>query len=299
MAITSFAGNSQPMALSEMAHSQVTITIGSPSVVEDIDFEYCGYECDYIEYAFHGNTPYENDYKTLLEENEDPNGSITFYLVKDGVETILDTNAYGTPYAFGSITNHESLAGYDINWLNVSILLGNGDYHIKTEIDFFGDVTEKTSHVYRLQPFNVAQADKTVKLESVQNGCIENGFDYTDLNWRRMHRLPAVFKIDAPVEEVSNYIGTNRTVKQIQEKVHYAYNLNTEPIPIAIGNLILTDMLLGNIITATDYNIFGDNLRDIDVVKITGSERTPLDQDRKSAWSFKLEDKVQNTVKRN
>ena len=287
------------MALSEMASSQITITIGSPSTVEEIDFEYCGFECDYKEFAFHGNTPYENDYKTLLEENEDPNGSITFYLVKDGVETILDTNAHGTPYPFGSITDHPSLAGYDINWLNVSILLGNGEYHIKTEIDFFGAVTEKTSHIYQLVPFNVAQADKTVKLESVQNGCIENGFDYTDLNWRRMHRLPAVFKIDAPVEEVSNYIGTNRTVKQIQEKVHYAYNLNTEPIPIAIGNLILTDMLLGNTITATDYNIFGDNLRDIEVVKITGSERTALDQDRKSAWSFKLEDKVQNTVKRN
>ncbi len=288
------------MAQREIASRVTTVTIGTPVSTEEKDFDYCGYECPYFEYAFYGDSEYKTDYKTLLEENDDPNGSVTFYLVKDGVETELDSNAYGTPYEFGTVDGFPSYAGYEINWTNVATLLGNGDYHIKTVVNFFSVDTEKTTHTFKVRPFDTELADKTVKVESVQNGCIENGFDYTDLNWRRMCRIPGILLRTEPVETQENYLAIDRSIKQIQDRIHDAYTLSTDPIPEGISNLLLRDMFLGNTIKLTDYNIFnGTDIRSREVIKVQGSTPTELDQDTKTPWEFKFEDKIQDTVKRN
>jgi len=232
---------------------------------QQIDVCFFDFEPEYFEWAFYDlsepNNEYKNDFFAPLVEVPLSSDTVTFTLFRGSQETILNDDTYGTYYPFGSlnktvngVTFHELKTGYKINWGLVGSILGNGDYKLKISGTNAGVDFEVFSHIFSVGTYDVEKADGTVKIQSTHNGCVEGGFDYTQLNWKRSVRIAGEFGKPEPQFEENNFITPSNKVVQITAEMPYQFTLLTDLLPSYIWGPIIQDKYLADELFISDYN---------------------------------------------
>lgn len=264
------------------------------------DFCYCRLECEYTELAFAeaGGDEYKNDKSSFLFQKMVGADSIVFELYKAGaLVATLNDDTLGIYYA--SFPAQALYTGFVIDWGLVADAHGFGVYQFKAQQTILGDASTFESRVFRLMPYADDLADGTVKIESYQNGnIIGSPFDYTDLNWYSSYRVAGRFGGKSPVIEVDNYVKSDFTKAQIQDRIRTEYTLQTRLLPSVVANAVAYDQVLANSILITDYNVLSHELyRQIQVRPIS-IDAKEYEQNRRMSFEIKLE-AVSDLRKRN
>lgn len=229
----------------------------------------CDYiTCEYVEKIFASPAPndeyWKNDKNEFLFKRFVSGDTVAIELYKDDIKIEdLNNNTFGTFFnGFASGTAEQQLyVGYLIDWLLVYNTHGAGDYQVKAQLNIIGVPSTFESRKFRLCVYSDEAADKTVRIESTQNGnIIGSQFDYTDLGWYQSVRIPGVFGNPTPVIEKEDYITETRLVDQIQTKMRREWTLNTRKINWQVAEKLIYNKLLANEILITDYDIKAESL---------------------------------------
>jgi hypothetical protein len=302
MTIFSAQSNPLPMEQTEMSIRLETQTASIPQLQPSIDYCFCNYDCDFRQLVLAGATDYETDRSDFLVDIPDTvTGSFMITLINQssGLETQLINNTFGTYFGLGTMSQ-VTKGGYLINWGLVRDFLGYGRYKVRIEQTFFGQTIETESHIYDLKPYDPEYADGTVRIETVRDGCIEGGIDYTGLEWLTQVRIPGKFGFKTPRLERDFYETNTRKVAQIQDKVISTYELRTSLLPSFISDALIEDGFMASSIFITDYNLISArDIRQLEVVATEYSEATEYYVSRKSKYVIQFEEKTQNLIKRN
>jgi hypothetical protein len=299
--------NSNAMILMCIADSQDVEMIDIQEVTTAIDFCLCDYQCDYINTVFASqddSNEYKNDKSNFLIGLNANQSILEIRLIGNGFDILISDNTFGTYYAKGSINNTQeqlNYVGFVCDWRKVQSLLQNGIYYFSFKETIAGREFITESVKYRLLPFSDKFADNTVKLKFIQNGKILNGLDYTGLNWVTELRVKGNVKYVEPTLTLDNYKTSTRTVTQIQDSVVENFEIETDMIPVSLGDLITKNGLLANSCLVTDYNLFAyKKLVNLDVLLTEVSTvKTNYSLNNLCSFSIKCEERNQNRVKRN
>jgi len=297
--------NPLPMEQTEFATKMATASIAIPQEVPTLDFCFCDYECDFEELVLADladNSSYKNDRTSFLLDVPDTGaGSFAIRLIAaNGTTTNLVDNTYGTYFGLSTIAGQPTKAGYLIEWQKVATLLGFGVYYFEVDNTNFTNTITTTSRKFRLTPYSETNADGTVKIETIHNGCIEGGVDYTGMNWIRSIRIPGIFGKPTFRLETDNYFDTQNNKTQIRDQIVHEYTLQTERLPSSVMAPIINDKILANQIFITDYNLFNfEDIRQKEVIATEIAEPSYASKSRKASFEISFEEKLQNTIKRN
>jgi hypothetical protein len=264
MAILAQISLGQEMELHEMACKLTMNSIVIDPPQDEIPFNYCGFRCDFVETVFCDPSKPDNlvfnDLSSIQFELLAPSSTATMFLIKpDGTEEPLVDNTYGTFFGAGAFPDNPLRGGYLIDWCKVynAPEFGLGVYQLKTAVVNFGKDPEETiSHDYKVTLYNVNLADGTIKIESIQNGEIEGGLDYTGMNWYQSIRLKGEFRKKSIQSEVVKYNGSDLRAIENQAQNFRKYEAEVRQIPFEVGKRITEDFVLSNQIFVTDYGIF-------------------------------------------
>jgi hypothetical protein len=302
MAIIQNLLNPTPMLLNAMACAQEVEQVTKPPQPPQLEFCICGFQCDYVEIALakDGGEDWENDYSSFLIQLPIPSSTASFTLKKGSTEFPIVDDTYGDYFPLGSISGHPLKTGFIIRWDRVFTLEGGGIYTLEVEQTNFGSTTTTESHKFDLNAFSETRADGTVRLDTIKNGQIEGGLDYTGMNWPTAVRLQGKFGDKQATLETDNYVNPNRRTVQIQDQVTFEYSLQTSLIPDFIINPIFKDDILSNEILISDYNIYNhENFKLLPVYPVSFDDATYFRMNTNGVFSMTFTDKVQNLVKRN
>ncbi len=277
-----------------------------PSIVNNTnDVCICDYECEYegTVFAEVGGEDYKNDKKEFLFRRLISSDSVAIMLFKNGIKIAdLNDDTYGTFFnGFPNGNSEQQLyVGYLLSWEEVYNLHGGGKYQIKADLQITGQNSTRESIKYNLMGYSDLAADRTVVINSVQNGNIlRSDFDFTDLMWEQYSRFPGIFFEDSESFEKNAYLTQDYRQKQIQDKIIENWTLTCDFIPRTVSENITKNALLSNQILITDYNILNEKiLRQVSVYP-ESIEKTRFSDNTKSNYSIKFTSKDDNIIKRN
>lgn len=296
--------NTNPMPFGVLATKKDANAIQLDPETPVIDFNFCDPACCFKERVFAdpGGEYYKNDKSSFLFRLFTASDAIVFKLFKNGVEvaTISD-DTYGELFEPGDLAAQPLYAGLLICWENVFNIHSYGQFELVVELNRFGVDETITSRTFCLYPYSDEMADGTVRIESIQNGCIESSvFDYTDLEWYQSIRIPGKFFDKQPELIIDNYFNDTRTKVQTQDSITNEYRLETKLIPSEIANVLIYDYLLANTITVTDSNLFNFEIyRNLNVRPTSIDEAKYFEANRLGKFQFIFSDRKDNILKRN
>ena len=310
MAIVTNNTNTTPMDQSVLATSQEAPFVNLPRTGVQIDFCTCDYECTYYNRVFASlseDDSFKNDKSSFLIGVTDNSSTLEIVLVGPSDETVINDNTYGEYFAQGSFNNTENQTnyfGFIADWKKILTLKGAGVYYFRFTETTFGEDFETESVKYQLYPYNETQVFKTIRFKFIQNGLIEDGLDYTGLNWVTEVRIRGNIKKTAFTLEQDNYLNTNRVITQIQDKKIRNFEIETDFIPSSIGDLI-EDGTLSNDILISNYNWFAyqnkpEFIEDLSIIITDNSDfRGDFKNNSLGSFTFTAQERKQSKVKRN
>lgn len=311
MSILETISDTKPMVLKYLAITDEGIPAPPISQETILDFCFCEHECDYQEpvFAFPADSgdEFKNDRRRVLYRLLNVADVIVMELFKGGVLVdVLENDDNGTFFDIGDLTaidNPESAlyTGYELDWVKIYGLYGSGVYQVKATASILGTPLEILTNEFNLTLFSEEGANKTVRIETIQNGNIESSqFDYTNMNWYQAIRIPGKFWNKQPQFTTENTLSGSRSIIQVQDSVRNLYTLTTNLLNSVAANEILYDLFLANTIQISDYNIFNFEIyRSLEVYPEEFGDATYFHGSRKGRFEFVFTDKKQNNVKRN
>jgi len=215
-------------------------------------------QCCYAERVFAnpGQTWYQNDKSSFLLKKLTTLDTIVFKLYRNDVEVaVLSDNTYGELFDF------DFYAGFIIHWELVYVAFGEGQYQIKADEILGGIPVEFVSQEFCLTIFSAEKANRTFRIETYQTGSIiRSGYNYDELGldngWYQSYRVPGKLGNKKATLESDYLMTSDRRMLQIQDRMSYEYELETELIPASLIKVLVEDNLLANQIQLTDYNLF-------------------------------------------
>lgn len=220
----------------------------------------------------------------------------------------LSNDDYGTLYAFGFFENifEETAIGYNLDWFSVlnDVSLGEGNYRIKsTGTTLFGGVTvDKYSFEYCLKTYTPNRADRTTRITWYLNGRVGNAEDDTkkrdfgSINWQNQIRLPeSMFGYDSSSFERSFVKYQSGQMVWLEDSQIEEYNFKSGRYPNELHRFIKIDVLQGDTIIITDYNI-NNPTRHTDryVIPFGNYEPTWMPNSMLASVEFKFQQAYQN-----
>lgn len=303
MSIISTWDNSNPMLLQGMADSQAASVVSS--VIEEAVFEVCVCDgCEFVETAFakSGGEWWQKDKKSFIFSKRFSADTITFSLLKDGVQqAVLNNSTYGDYYNFGSaFLVNPNYKGFVIDWTLVQASFGYGTYVVRTVLNSLGTDYTYDSHPFLVVEYNANRANGSVRLEWYQSGSIQSGFDYTGIGWYQSVRIDGFFGKKTPNLELDYYQDTNRNLKQIRATNNAKYSLITHLLPSYIFDVLNEDAILANDIYVTDYNLLNQHLyRRFNIAIQAIPQVDNHNFSKRSNFVYEFTKKKQDVLKRN
>lgn len=282
---------------------------------QPVDFTYCRYETVKYNKVFaqvdDAKTDFDkNDVSTFLVSVA--SGDITvFKLKKDSAIISEDCVNYGTN---SSWENTQTLFGLQLEWKKVIKDKGVGIYTVEAHTGSDEDSLEVLwSEDFKLAEFDEMDADGTFVIESVANGRIDNGYDFTGIitpnywdlphetgfYWR--YRIEGSFGGLKPKLIRTEYQDAGRNILQIQDKIQNEYTLQTWLIYWSLCKRLI-ESAVHNSVYMTDFNLFNPLLQDLkrkSIVFTDFNDVTYINHNRRQAISIKATDRTDNTIKRN
>lgn len=303
MSIVSTSLNARPMELRGMANSQVASVVSA--LMETNGFEICVCDgCDFTEVAYvkNGGEWWQKDWKSFIYSRRFASDTITFTLLKDGVQVaVLNDGTYGTYYNFGSASLvNPDYKGYILEWLNVQAAFGYGQYVVRTTHNSLGTDYVYDSHPFDVVEYNAERAVNSVRVEWYQMGSIASGFDYTGIGWGQSLRINGYFGKKTPKLELDYYQDINRDRRQIQATNNSTYSLSTELLPSYIFDVLNEDTILANDIYITDYNLLNTHpFRRFNVAIESITDAVHQNFSKRMSFTYEFTKKRLNVLKRN
>lgn len=277
-----------------------------PSVPEDPTTETCpfvfGGQFEYNVFYHSDASDWKNDKSEFMFKRFLASDTVDIELHKNGVKVAdLDDDSLGEYFpTFTGTTEQEQQKGYLLYWYNVASAYGLGKYTIKANLTVLGDATEWESDVYNLIVFTEERANRTVSIQSTQNGnIISSIFDYTGLQWHQQIRLNGAFNEDGETFEKKAYRTQNYKQKQIQDEIVENWSLELDLIPRGVSEFFIKDRLLSNEFNVSDYNIMNEKVHKLKGVYPESIEKTSFENNRNSNYLIKFTSKENNIIKRN
>lgn len=289
---------------------QAVLKIEVPDVCD------AGLYCDQPVPAFADETDTSNERKNDIRsfiirvpENSTVIGTLT-YLV-DGSTYLISDNTYGLFYSLGTVDTNTW--GFVLDWLKVAQNIGYGcfKFNITVENSSANEIYNQDSPCFDLKPFSCEAAFDTVRIDTVQTGYIENGFDYTNVirpgfigggefvkskfGWRQQLRWYGKLKKTTPTTNKDNIIDNDRTLLNVQTQIIDNYDLRLNFIHRDVSEHFLKDQLLASPVTITDYNEQKNNgvYRNVDLSYVEIGERTG---NNKEFFNIKFVEHKQNNI---
>jgi len=263
--------------------------------------------CQYVEKIFASQAPsnewWKNDMNEFLFKRLIAADTVAIELFKEGVKVAdLNNNTYGTFFnGFPSGSAEQQLyVGYLLKWELVQAAFGNGNYQIKAQLNIVGNASTYTSRDFRLQTYSDVAANKTVRIESTQNGnIIGSDFDFTGLNWYQSLRLTGTFGNPSPILEIDDYVNSNHEQRQITAKNSREWFLQTDFINYEVATKLLYNKLLANQILMTDYLIKAESIFRRVEVMVAEIEKPEIKGTPDRVYNVTFTDKQDKYKKRN
>jgi len=268
------------------------------------DFCACDFRCDFVEPVFANSVGdgISNDFSDFLFRKIAASDTITIKLFRYGllVATITD-DTLGR--FFDGFTAQPLYVGWLADWTLIFSAFSGGEYQVKTTSVILGQTQEFVSRKFRLAFFDPELADRTVKIESFQNGdIVSSEFDFTDLlpdGWPSSIRLRGVFGEMAPTLEKDIFLDSSYRETQNRDQTILEYSLRCEIVPETIFTQIATKDVLGNQILISAFNAFNDVIYAKFPVSADSFEEQVYREDGFLNFNIKFKDRQQNVIKRN
>jgi hypothetical protein len=264
----------------------------------------CDFRCDFEERVFADAAAdgIKNDTTDFLFKKVTPSDTITIALIKNNVvlATISD-DTYGTYYP--SFTARPLYVGWLANWTAIFAAFSGGRYQVRVTTVILGQSSEFFSRYFRLNTFDILEANNTVKIESRQNGRFENGeFDFTDLlpgGWPSYIRLFGSFGRMQPSIERDVFQDNSHREVQNRDQVVREYSLKANLVPESIQNRIATQDLLGNQVLITSYDVLQEKKYELFPVVPESFNDTRYDGLGNTHFEITFSDRQKNIIKTN
>lgn len=249
---------------------------------------------------------FKNDYKTIFFKKEAPTDNCTFELYKDGVKIAdLNNSTYGTFNDFGSIDGKEDWTIFRLEWRNVLLIDGVGNYFIRRNISNLGlpSVADDTL-CYELWEFSFEIANRSVRFESVQDGILEDlNLDFKGLSLEDMIRVRGFFGGYTPKISQDNVVRTNNDVVQLRQNNYGEYLFKSEFLNYYTSQELINFHFKGYPLLVSDYNKYNHSYDYKETSIILESVETPKylneQRSRKALFSAKFRDQKENKRKIN
>lgn len=249
------------------------------------------------------NDPYKNDWAGFMYKREDSNFTVDYFLIdcSTGDEIALNDDTYGTFYNFGDLPNGNDYIGYYLDWQAVINLLGAGIYVVVWDVTAFGSTARKSSCKYDLQVWTEDRANKTVRVETIMDGIIEEtGMDYRGTQWKDSLRFYGTFGKQQPTYEVESVVQGDNNVKPIRSQLVGEYSLEGHLNNSCITDKLINYHLRGNRIFISDYNRFNHKVYKGFAVRLKSSEGFEYpSKTRDAKFTILFEDDKLNRIKSN
>lgn len=280
-------------------------SVSIPLIKNINDICYCKYECEHVDKVFYheDNSDYKNDKTSLLYRKILSSDTISFFLLKNN-EEIKEMNDNQVGIYYNGFTAQPNYVGYLIDWNKIYDNYGTGIYQIKTSYSIAGNTGDIFTNKYQLLRYSDEAANKTVRIETYMNGnIIGSEFDFTDLipgGWYQSVRINGKLTDKTPVLEQDNYINSNYTIEQIQDKIITEYTLTARDIPVNIANELFYQNILSDRIFITDYNIFNHEIyRKLDLIPFNNEDVIYRNKNRNVTHTWKFKEKKEDNIKTN
>ena len=229
----------------------------------------CDYiRCDYSEMVFasppNPNDYWKNDKSEFIAPRFIAADTVDFELHKNGLKVAdLNDNTYGE--YFGGFANgnasQQLYKGYLLDWLSVYNAFGGGNYNVVHNLNIIGASSTVKSRNFMLALYSDVNANKTVRIETVQNGNIfGNILDFTDLNWYQSIRIKGTFGNPTPSFETTEYMTSKHERVQNKAKMLWDWNLETGLLSWEVVDKLINNKMLGNEILITDYKVITESI---------------------------------------
>jgi len=255
--------NPLPMTFTEIVTALTTSSASVPEPEFDLQACLCDFECPFSEkaiaYLADTTDTYKNDTKDLFWQLSDSLGTIEYRIVDNsGNETVLQDVVHGTSFPKGFNPNNGLQVAFRVDWHKIATTLGFGDYKFKAVVTNFTEVKEYNTHTYNFRPYSEMFTRNTVRIESVHNNYVINGFDYTGLSWKRSLRIKGEFFNNKEVFKNETFLNTSREVDKIETSLVSEYTLSTQLMPSYIATPLNKDKMFASrvLISAYDYTKF-------------------------------------------
>lgn len=234
----------------------VPTTPQQPQTIVSEDLDECCYQSPVLASST-SNDEWKNDINSFLFKRNFSSETIVLTLQKNGVTDLPIVNDdFGVYSDFGAFSDYPNYKGIKIEWQKVLLLEGPGTYRIKIESNFLTGSQTSYSIPFVLNEYTQDRADKTFRIQSVQNGYLRHiDFDFTNLNWVDGLRIRGFFGNRQAEYEQENVLYANRDSKQVRSELINKYVCQTMQIPDCITDQIIEYHNFANKLFFTDYNL--------------------------------------------
>ncbi len=264
----------------------------------------CDFRCDFEELVFAdaSNDGIKNDYSDFLFKKISASDTIEIQIVKDNIVlTTISDDSYGAFY--DGFTSQPLYVGWQADWTKIFQSFSGGQYTIRVTTNILGNESVFTSRLFRLNTFDVLSANRTIKIESFQNGQIANNeFDFTDLlegGWPSSIRLQgtfgeAQFNLERDIYQDPSYREVQNRDEMIRE-----FTARTEIVPESIVNRLGVKDVLGNQILITAYDVLQEQKYEKFPVVVEAFSDVRYDKLGRTFFDITLSDRQKNIIKTN
>ena len=247
--------------------------------------------CEQLVLAGGGTESWKNDLTSAWVKLSSFDDSCSFKLTKCGIGTNYEP-------AIISFVNEPNAFYTTINWAEVIVSDGVGDYELTVSFNISGVNGVFSWGKYKLDYYTISNALKTARVRAIFNGYHEiEGINFTGSNVESTHRFYGFIGNRQPNTEIDNIIYNNREMKRVIRENLNDYTITTDPENECII-LPLVDLYLlsENELFISDYNAHNHSYRYLDLPVIV-SESPSYEYktlSRKAVLTCKVSDKFKN-----
>jgi hypothetical protein len=273
------------------------------AVVVDGAFCACDFRCDFEEKVFASDEGgIEADVSDFLFKKVAASDTIEFRIVKDGlIRAVISGNTYGTYY--NGFPLKPLYIGWQADWTAIFNAFSGGRYQIQVATNILGSSSIFISRYFRLNLFDALEADRTVKLQTLQRGRFANGaFDFTGLlplGWPTSIRLPGVFGFMQPELNRDTFQDSSYRVIQNRDTVVRQFKLIAGLVPESLQNRLAVEDVLANEVFLTSYNVLQEKKYEIFPVVPESFSEARFDGLGNTYFEIFFSDRQQNIIKTN
>jgi hypothetical protein len=212
--------------------------------------------------------PYKNDFTSVFYKRQTPNDTVSYEIVGQSTgTTALVDGTHGVLYAFGG-AEQPDLSYFKVEWRKILSTIGEDVFTIRKVLTIAGqNFTVDSLQNYNLKSFTQTLADKTVRIDSKLDGkLVRIDTDFRNSDYENSIRVQGYFGDRQANFEQDNVVfsskkGIGYFEDQITMSNDWEYVLKAYNIPECQGRTIFEELIFGNQMYISDYNLNNHDYR--------------------------------------